>query len=87
MIILRHTHQHHRITHHRWTTRRRRLLSRLWPWWHVRPQDVDTHTPPHLLGKKRKTDRRIEERRFRQQVRQAMTHDEPMPRYRHDWAD
>ena len=87
MTILRHTRQHHRITHYRWKTRRLRLLSRLWPWGDWRPQDVDTHVPSHLLGKKRKADRRIEERRFRQQVRQAIIRDRPMPRYRHDWAD
>ncbi len=83
----RHTQEHHRVTHHLWQHRRRRRLTVLWPWWPLRPQDVDTHVPSRILCKKRKYDRRVEERRFRQQVRRGIAHDETMPRYRHDWAD
>ncbi|NMP24503.1 hypothetical protein [Sulfobacillus harzensis] len=83
----RHTRLHHRVTHRRWQLRRRSRLMGVWHWWSLKPQDVDTHAPAHILGKKRKDQRRVEERRFRQQVRRALVHDEPIPRYRHDYAD
>lgn len=85
--MLRHSRQHHRITHRHWQIRRLRHLHRIWPWMALQPRHVDTHAPSHLLGKKQKDDRRREERRFRQQVRRAIAKGTPMPRYRHDWAD
>lgn len=85
--MTRHSRQHHRVTHRRWQRRRRSRLLGLWRWWSLKPQDVDTHAPARIFGKKRKDDRRVEERRFRQQVRRAIAHDELMPRYRHDYAD
>jgi hypothetical protein len=43
---------------------------------------------PYLFGKKRKYDRRVEERRFRQAVRNALAHeDEALPILKPDWAD
>ncbi len=81
-----HTRRHHRSTQRLWRRRRWRTLSACF-WVELRPQDVDTHAPKRLYGKKEKYRRRVEERRFRQRVRRALHHDEPMPRYRHDWAD
>ena len=83
----RRKHRERRRARRLWQQRRRQRLISLWPWWTVHPQDVDTHAPSHLFGKKRKEDRRYEERRFRQKTRRALAHGEPMPRYRHDWAD
>lgn len=85
--MLRHGRQHHRVTHRRWQARRRRLLRILWPRHGRQLHKVDTHIPSGLLGTKRQEDRRIEERRFRQQTRRALAHEDPLPRYRHDWAD
>ena len=85
--MTRHTRHHHRLTHRLWQRRRFRRLSVRWPGWPLQAQDVDTHAPSRIQGKKRKEDRRTEERRFRQQVRRALAHEEPMPRYRHDYAD
>jgi hypothetical protein len=85
--MTRHSRIHHRITHRHWQRRRLRRLRSIWSWMDLQPKQVDTHAPSHLLGKKHKDDRRREERRFRQQVRRALTHGEPLPRYRHDWAD
>lgn len=83
-----HSRAHHRLTHKRWRKRRHRRLSQiLWFSFDLRPQDYDTHAPKRMWGKKRKDDRRIEERRFRQRVRRALHHGDPVPRYRHDWAD
>ena len=83
----RHSRRHHRVMKRRWQVRRTRRLLGVWPWITLRSQDVDTHAPSNLLSKKRKVDRRCEERRFRQQARRALAHDDPMPRYRHDYAD
>lgn len=86
--MLRHSRAHHRLTHHRHQARRFRLVQQIsLPWYdHWRIQDVDTHCPK-LLGKKSKFDRHREERSFRQAVRNAMAHADPLPRYCHDWAD
>lgn len=82
-----HTRRHHRYTQRLWRQRRRRMLLACWFWMELRIQDVDTHAPKRLYGKKDKYRRRVEERRFRQQVHRAIHHGDPMPRYRHDWAD
>ena len=83
----RHSRQHHRIMYLRWYHRRHRRLTAIWPWMNLPHKGMATHAPKRLLGKKRKSDRRTEERRFRQQVRRACHHGEPLPRYRHDYAD
>jgi len=85
--MTRHPRSHHRVTHRHWQQRRARRLTLRWPGWPLRAQDVDTHAPSRIQGKKRKDDRRAEERRFRQQVQRALAYDDPMPRYRHDYAD
>ena len=82
----RHSRRHHRVTHRRWQHRRQRLLAALWPWWEIRPRDVDTRCHASFIIHKRREDCHIEEKRFRQQVRQALYYEEPMPRYRHDWV-
>ncbi len=86
----RHSRAHHRATHRRHQARRLRLVRQIFaPWNYPEPwqlRDVDTHCR-HLFGKKRKFDRQHEERAFRQAVRNALAHDEPIPRYRHDWAN
>lgn len=86
MTVLRHSRQHHRITHRRWARRRKILLTLLYPWRNT-PADYDTHFPSHMLGKKPRRACHIEEKQFRQQVRKALWYDEPMPRYRHEYAD
>lgn len=43
--------------------------------------------PYRLYGKKAQWRRRAEERCFRQAVRNALVHDEPLPVYKPDWAD
>lgn len=94
--MLRHSRQHHRSTHRRHRARRLRLLLEVWsyPWGSfprtfLTPATYDTHLQsPHLSGKKRKYDRRVEERRFRQAVRNALAHeDEALPILKPDWAD
>lgn len=82
-----HTRRHHRYTQRLWRRRRMRTMAMRWNWLELRPQDVGTHALKHLLGKKTKYRCRVEERRFRQQVRRAIHHGDPIPRYRHDWAD
>lgn len=82
-----HTRRHHRYTQRLWRRRRMRTMAMRWNWMELRPQDYDTHAPKRIWGKKCKDDRRIEERRFRQRFRRAIHHGDPMPRYRHDWAD
>ncbi len=84
----RHSRAHHRETFPRWQARRRRILHIAVPWMDdPKPQDYDRLVTPHRLNKKRKDDRHREEKRFRQSVRNALGHGDPLPRYRPDYAD
>ncbi len=83
----RHTRRHHRATHARWKRRRFHLLRLLVPWApDLRPQDYAHHITARRLGKKHPDACHHEEKHFRQAVRNALHHDDVLPRYRHDWA-
>lgn len=47
-----HTRRHHRYTQRLWRQRRRRMLLACWFWMELRIQDVDTHAPKRLYGRK-----------------------------------
>ncbi len=87
MSTLRHSRRHHRLTHRRWARHRQILLELLYPYWEATPADYDTHFPSHRYGHKAKFACHAEEKRLRQRVRKALWYDEPMPRYRHEYAD
>ena len=83
----RHTRTYHRATHARWERRRWHLLRILFPESNdLRPQDYADHITARRLGKKYPDDRHHEEKQFRQAVRNALQHNDVLPRYRHDWA-
>lgn len=72
--------------------RRLRRLA-LWAgWWldlnnpRLRGQCRKT-VPIRLRGVKNRRQRHWEERRFRQAVRNALAHGDPLPVYKPDWAD